>query len=163
MGAGLALAACLVVLTVVPRVLGYTTLVVQSGSMGSTAPTGSLVVAKPLPVGEVRAGDVILMKMSSQAGQARTPVMHRVVTVTERDGEVIVSTKGDANRTIDPDTHILRNSTVTPVRVVPGAGFAIGMLLSRLGWTVLVLLPAAILFWLTLNDLIESFGAQRRD
>lgn len=156
-------AVCLVgVVAVLPRALGYTTLVVHSGSMGDTAPVGSLVVAKPLPVDDVRAGDIVLLSMNGSPGRPRTPVLHRVLTVTRRDGDVVVATKGDANRTVDPDTHILRGTTYTPVRVIPGAGYALGMLMTRQGWTAFVLVPGSLLFGLTLNKMIEAYRAERR-
>jgi signal peptidase len=54
---------------------------------------------------------------------------HRVIAVLQRNGQVSVRTKGDANATADPWTATLHGDTVWRVRTV----------LPKLGW---------IVFWL---------------
>jgi len=56
---------------VVPRLLGYGTLVVQGASMGDAAPVGSLVIARWTEAGDVAPGDVILIREASPS-TART-------------------------------------------------------------------------------------------
>src|SRR3972149_5369063 len=82
-----ALAAVLVVfgltlLAILPRAFGYSTFIVYGGSMEPSIDKGSVGVARPVAVGAVRAGDVILFR----PGDARAAVMPRVVTAREATG-----------------------------------------------------------------------------
>lgn len=85
---------------VVPRLAGATPYTVLTGSMQPDYPPGTLVVVKPAAVDEIGTGDVITYQRES--GRA-TVVTHRVVAVATRsDGEVVLTTKGDANDVVDP-------------------------------------------------------------
>jgi signal peptidase len=97
-------------LLAVPRLLGYGTLVVRSASMTETAPMGSLVLARPLDARDVRVGDVILVRR--EGAVASPPVLHRVVSLTHRADEVVVTTKGDSNESPDPTPYLLRGTTM---------------------------------------------------
>jgi signal peptidase I len=137
-------------LLALPRVFGYGTLVVRSGSMQQTAPVGSLVVARPLDAREVRVGDVILVR---REGTTSTPVLHRVVTLTHRKGEVVVTTKGDSNKSADPTPYLLRGTTMTPILALPHVGRALDLARTPLGWTMLIALPASVLLWVQLRTI----------
>lgn len=141
---------CLALLAL-PRLLGYGTLVVRSGSMAETAPVGSLVVARPLNTRDVRVGDVILVRR--EGATASAPVLHRVVTLTHRSGEVVVTTKGDSNATPDPTPYLLRGRTMTPVLAVPYLGRVFAAVHTRLGWMLLIGLPATVLLWVQLRTI----------
>lgn len=91
---------------VVPRLAGATPYTVLTGSMTPTYPPGTLVVVRPVDVDDVRAGDVVTFQLRSGEPSVAT---HRVVRVGwTSDGEKLLTTQGDANRTPDP----------TPVRAV---------------------------------------------
>lgn len=139
---------CLALLAL-PRLFGYGTLVVHSGSMAETAPVGSLVLTRPLDTRDVRAGDVILVRR--EGATAAAPVLHRVVTLTHRAGETVVTTKGDSNPAPDPQPYVLRGRTMTPVLAVPYAGRALAVVRTPLGWTLLIGLPATVLLWMQLQ------------
>jgi signal peptidase len=88
-------AAALAVAVAVPRLAGATPYSVMTGSMQPHYPPGTLVVVKPLPVGEIHTGDVITYQLES--GEAPV-VTHRVVQIgTNLDGDVRLVTQGDAN------------------------------------------------------------------
>jgi signal peptidase len=161
--AALALAAACAVLALstLPRLFGYETLVVLSGSMGDAAPTGSVVVGRRTPAEDVEVGDVILMRR-----EAQPPVLHRVIEKVRRDGETVVRTKGDANPRPDPDLYVLRGSTTTPALVVPYGGYLLGYASTRVGWLLLVVLPMTVLcalrlvaLWTTDEDPQRSVSA----
>ena len=78
-----------------PRLLGYEAFAIVSGSMEPAIPTGSIVYAKAVDPKELAAGDIAVF----YAGDAGTPVTHRVVENRTADGELI--TKGDANADVD--------------------------------------------------------------
>lgn len=132
-----------------PGLFGYGTLVVRSGSMEQTAPVGSLVVARPLDTRDVRVGDVILMRRDGGIGLA--PVLHRVISLTHREGEIVVTTKGDSNVAPDKAPYLLRGTTMTPVLVVPHLGRVFAFVRTPLGWALLIALPATVLLWAQLR------------
>jgi signal peptidase I len=118
------LATALVLLTVVTVMAGlfagYRPVVLQTGSMGDTAPPGSLVVASPKSADSIVVGDIIVMQ---RAGA--TPVTHRVVEIAETDVGRVATTKGDANEFADPAPFPLRDDQLVARWIVPEAGAAI--------------------------------------
>ena len=137
-------------LAALPRLLGYEMLTVHSGSMTGTASVGSLVVTKPITPDQVEVGDVVLVRAETE-GLAAPGVLHRVIALHIRGGEVVVRTKGDANAAPDPEPYVLSGATVTPVLVVPHVGRAMAFARPPLGWMVIVALPATLLLWLQLK------------
>ncbi|MDP5228627.1 MULTISPECIES: signal peptidase I [Arthrobacter] len=72
---------------------------VVSGSMEPTLPTGSLILVKPEPVVDVRAGDIVTAALPDGRGT----VTHRVVALDkDRNGVTSLTLKGDANLADDP-------------------------------------------------------------
>ncbi len=141
----------LVGLVALPRLLGYEVLTVQSGSMGETAPTGAMVVARTLPAEQVRVGDIVLVRESIDGEVAGPGVLHRVIRHSMHGGEVVVRTQGDANPEPDPTPYVLSADTVTPSLVVPYAGRALTFARTPLGWSTAIALPATVLLWLQLK------------
>lgn len=151
LSAGLvAIVLCLALLAL-PGLFGYGTLVVRSGSMAQTAPVGSLVVARPLDARDVRVGEVILVRRDGATASA--PVLHRVVSLTHHEGEVVVTTKGDSNAAPDPTQYLLRGRTMTPVLAVPHVGRVFAAVHTPLGWTLLIALPATVLLCVQLRTI----------
>lgn len=142
-------------LAVAPALIGFNTLVITSGSMGETAPTGSVVVARPVPPADIRVGMVVLLQMEADSSGQPPPVLHRVIEVQRNDGVVTVRTKGDANAAADPEAHEIRGSTFTPVYVLPYVGRAVAVVGTPLGWFAFVLLPATLLYGHTMYGLLK--------
>lgn len=84
-------------------------------------------------------------------GVAAPPVLHRVIHLGHRGGEVVVRTQGDANPRPDHEPFVLGADTVTPVLVLAHAGRALAFARTPVGWTVVVALPATVLLWLQLK------------
>ncbi len=85
----------------VPRLAGATPYTVLTGSMRPDYPPGTLVVVKAVDPADLRVGDVVTYQLES--GDA-TVVTHRVVTIsTDLEGEVSLTTQGDANNVPDTD------------------------------------------------------------
>lgn len=83
----------------VPRLAGATPYTVLTGSMTPDYPPGTLVVVKAVDPEDLRVGDVVTYQLES--GDA-TVVAHRVVTIsTDLEGEVGLTTQGDANNVPD--------------------------------------------------------------
>lgn len=127
----------------VPRVLGYTTLLVRSGSMGHAYPVGSIAIAKSVDRSDVEVGDVILIRKENSP--KRAPYLHRVVDVHHALGRLAVKTKGDTNSAADPDDYALPKRVPVAVFDVPYLGYLLGYVATPLGWALLMVLPATVL------------------
>lgn len=84
-------------LTVFAVTTGLEPMVVRSGSMEPTIPTGGMVLVRTIPAAEIAVGDVIAVDRPDN-----TRVMHRVVTVQHRGATAEVVLQGDANEDPDP-------------------------------------------------------------
>ena len=84
----------IVAILLIPKIFGYSSLAVVSGSMEPEYPVGSIVVTKEIEFSEIEVGDVITYKLSDS-----TLVTHRVVEIDKENQTLI--TKGDANETND--------------------------------------------------------------
>lgn len=153
----LALAA-FVFLAVGPRSGQYRTLTVLSGSMDPQYPKGSLVVDRPHPVKQVRAGDVLTFHAPTPDRQV---VTHRVVRVLDDPagtGQPVVETKGDANPDVDPWQARLEGDTAWRASfAIPYAGYAL-MFMHAAGRGLWLVFPAL----LALVCLMEIWGGAGR-
>lgn len=96
--------------------LGWRPVVLLSNSMAPGAPSGSLLLARPVAPESVVANDVVTV----ETGGGR--VTHRVLAVEEIDGERWARLQGDANATPDPGRVRLPTPTLRTVAVVPQLG-----------------------------------------
>ena len=116
--------AAFLLLAVGPRVLGYQTSTMLTGSMAPLINPGDVVVTAPTAVTGIRAGDIITYHIPVEDQRVET---HRVTEIlTNGDGTTSVRTKGDANNGVDPWTATLQGSTIDRhVLTVPYVGQAI--------------------------------------
>ncbi len=108
------LLAVLAALLLVPRILGYETLAVLSGSMEPEISVGDIVYAKEVDAEELEVGDILTYQINGS-----TMVTHRIVEVDTENKQFI--TKGDANDAID-------GSPVTYDQVAGRADFHVPLL-----------------------------------
>lgn len=95
----LALAAFLA-MAIGPRIFGYHTLTMLTGSMAPVINPGDVVVTQPVPASEIKVGDIITYHIPVEDQRVET---HRVTQLAiTPDGSLVVQTKGDANNGIDP-------------------------------------------------------------
>jgi signal peptidase I len=147
----------------VSNLMGFETLTVRSASMTGTADVGSMVVARPITAGDVRVGQIILIRRE-RAGVALAPVLHRVIErQVDAAGQIIIRTKGDANTAADPEPLALRGPTVTPVLIVPHLGVAVAALQTPAGWFGLVVLPIVLALSVALGRLWTSDPAPEEE
>ncbi|PYY31959.1 signal peptidase I, partial [Curtobacterium sp. MCBD17_030] len=92
---------------IAPLALGWHTTTVMTGSMQPTLLPGDVVVSKPVPAHDVRAGQVLLFPDPDHAGVLR---LHRLQDV-DAHGDLV--TKGDANP--EPDSTAVARSSVVGV------------------------------------------------
>jgi signal peptidase I len=111
-------------LAIGPRVLGYRTATMLTGSMSPLINTGDVVVSSPVPVRDLAADDIITYHIPIDGHRVET---HRIVEViANADGTTAVRTKGDANNDADPWTATLTGDTAyRHVFTVPYLGHVI--------------------------------------
>jgi signal peptidase len=124
---------------------GRTPVVIAGGSMEPTIGIGSLAVVAPAPIGELRPGDVTLVRTAPD----RAPFTHRITRVVEREGGTWLELRGDANAA--PDAALVPATAVVGrvVAVVPHAGRLVAAL-STGGGLLAVVGLAGILYTLSL-------------
>ncbi len=84
-------------ITVSAQVSGLRPLVVKSGSMEPTIPTGGMVLVRTISATAIRVGDVVAVERPDH-----TRVTHRVLAVDLQGRTASLTLKGDANEDPDP-------------------------------------------------------------
>ena len=144
----------LAAITVGPKFLPYQALVVRSGSMEPTIPTGSVVFYRKVDAAKVKVGDVIVF---AKPGQADEKVTHRVYQISrDPNGGRYFTTKGDANGTPDEWRIPAAGTGWIAVTHVPALGYALADIQSPLGRLLLLLVPAVLLGVITLYEIVTD-------
>jgi signal peptidase I len=163
---GLAVAIVLIfgIVVVVPKLLGYQTYVITTGSMAGTANPGSLVVARTVPTATLAVGDVITYVPPPDSGITH-PVTHRVVEITtDEQNQRTFQTKGDANTGVDPWVFQLESSEQPRmVLSVPLVGWPVLLLADRTVRLVAIGGPALLVALLALADAVRALLPVRRE
>ena len=144
----------LVVLAGAPRLAGFRSFTVMSGSMEPAISTGDVVVERAIHPLQARIGDVVTFKDATRGNEL---VTHRVRAIRVRGPVVSFVTRGDAN-TGTEHWSVRREGTIGRVAYhLPLAGYA--LVWTRTPWARLLLLviPAIGLAG------IELAGIWRRD
>ncbi|HVM03404.1 MAG TPA: signal peptidase I, partial [Acidimicrobiales bacterium] len=102
-------------------------LIVRSGSMEPTIPTGSMVLVQRVPAADVAVGDVVAVQRPDG-----TRVTHRVVDLDRHGGAAELILKGDANEDRDPEPVTVREADRL-VSQVPAVGRAAAWLATAPG------------------------------
>jgi signal peptidase I len=111
-------------LAVGPRVLGYQTSTMLTGSMAPLINAGDVVVSLPKPVSSLQTGDIITYGIPVEDHRVET---HRIIEIARNgNGTTDVRTKGDANNGADPWIATLHGDTVhVHAATIPYLGTAI--------------------------------------
>lgn len=140
----------LLAVTIGPRLLPYQALIVRSGSMSPTIPTGSIVFYTKRNADAIKVGDVIVFE---KPGATNEKVTHRVYQIKNGPTGRYFITKGDANGTPD-DWQVPAVGTGWIARFhVPSVGYALVYLQSTLARLLLLVIPALILGAITLYEI----------
>lgn len=117
----LGLVLCLLGLAIGVIGLGLRLGPVLSGSMRPGIQPGDLVITEPVLVTDLRPGDVV----SFYPPGREIPVIHRLLSVTQKTGAVWITTKGDANDAADPWGEVMLQGSRTwrLVAVLPSLGY----------------------------------------
>lgn len=140
----------LLAVSVGPRFLPYQALVVRSGSMSPTIPTGSVVFYTKIPAAKVKVGDVIVF---TKPGTTNEKVTHRVYRISSGATGRYFTTKGDANGAPD-DWQIPAVGTGWKASFhVPAIGYLLADLQSGLARLLLLIIPALALAAITVYEI----------
>lgn len=143
---------------ILPSLFGYDRYAITGGSMSGAFERGSLAFEKPVPVAELRIGDIITYRPPAETG-IEGLVTHRIVEINDGKSGGRMRTKGDANAADDPWTFQLDQGTQPRVAyTVPYAGYAFLALADRDTRMLVIGVPAGII---ALFSLIELAGAVR--
>jgi signal peptidase I len=140
----------LLAVTVGPRFLPYQALIVRSGSMSPTIPTGSIVFSKKVNAASVKVGDIIVF---DKPGQTNEKVTHRVYKIGHSPTGNYFTTKGDANGTPDDWRVPAVGTGWVAAFHVPTVGYALVDLQSTLARLLLLVIPAILLGGITLYEI----------
>ncbi|WP_284983420.1 signal peptidase I [Arthrobacter sp. efr-133-TYG-118] len=138
-------------LAVGPRVLGYQTSTMLTGSMSPLINPGDVVVTVPVAVQNLKVGDIITYHIPVEDQRVET---HRIIDLAvNSQGTATVRTKGDANNGADPWTAALTGGQVDrQVFTVPYLGNAIRALRDPVVLKVLMYgAPAALVVMLLVS------------
>jgi signal peptidase len=134
----------LLFMTVAPRIFGYTTATMLTGSMVPTINPGDVILDTREPRADIAVGQIISYHIPVEDRRVES---HRVVWVHhDKDGTVKFRTKGDANTAPDPWTAKVSTPDVWRVRaVLPFVGTAIRALREPIVHTLLAIALPALL------------------
>jgi signal peptidase len=130
---------------------GYDIYVVRSGSMAPSIDIGDIIISGP--VRNITPGTIITYSNGVEL------ITHRVISV---ENNTLV-TKGDAVE--DPDSQPVDISRVTGMYLfkIPKIGYLINFIHTKLGWFLLIILPAAILVSFLVKDILkEAFKKDKK-
>ncbi len=111
-----------------PTVLGYRLYSVESGSMEPTLPVGSLIAIKSVPASSLNPGDIILYQKGNNL-----PVTHRIDDIAANGDSLTFTTKGDANKVVDPNPVEARHVQGRVTVVIPYAAGIMGFFKTPYG------------------------------
>lgn len=146
-------------LLLIPRFLGYKTMAVVSGSMEPAISVGSTVYAKAVAIEDLAEGDVI----SFRAGDD-TIITHRVQAIDRENNRI--STKGDANSSIDGDPVSISAVVGKVMLTIPYLGYLGMYIKTPIGIAIIcgvVLLLVLLLYLPDLVWLLQSRKGQHHE
>lgn len=150
---------CLIVLVGLmygPKLLGYDSLVVLSGSMEPGIHVGSVVLVKPATYDDVKIGDIVTYSIAEN-----TNVTHRVIEIdTERE---LLTTKGDANETQDLAPVAAAQIVGKVEATIPYIGYISVYIKTGLGIGVICGLLIVIILLSTIPEMLEKDEADEKE
>jgi signal peptidase len=130
----------------VPNVFGVAPMAVETDSMKDTINEGDLIFSK-LTDGktELKENDIVTFYQNIQGEQRLNT--HRIIEITEHNGEKVYRTKGDNN--FDPDEELKTADQIVAIYTgtkIPVIGRFFNFIRTQLGFFLVILLPMIIFF-----------------
>jgi signal peptidase len=140
-GVVVAVALSAAMIFVLPRLLGWQTVTVMSGSMAPAYAVDAVLAIDPVDPAHIKPGDVIAFQTESD----RPMVTHRVVAVNSDPGGLAFVTKGDANEEADSNTVPASAIRGRVVFGVPYVGSFVRAVHNPVGFAALIIVPGIVL------------------
>ena len=134
----------------------YKLFVVRSGSMEPNIPVGSVVFVKPQQTYDV--GNIITFGKNTKT---EIPTTHRIVEKHTATTPPTYLTKGDANGADDPREIEEREIIGQVIVSIPYIGYAVAVAKEPIGFTILIVVPAAIIIFDELRKIIAEIKVMR--
>jgi signal peptidase I len=134
---------------------------VMSGSMEPTIHTGAIVVTQILDPSKLQKGDIISY---TAINDASTIVTHRLMDIKSKNNVTILTTKGDANNTPDPDEIDPMRMKGKVIFTIPLFGYLLHLLRKPLGFFLAVIIPALYILiheGIVMKKLIEKSAIEK--
>jgi signal peptidase len=136
---------------------GIKTYSVLTGSMDPAIKTGSLIFIKKQENYSV--GDIVT-KTGDESGMT---VTHRIISITEEDGNVKIKTKGDANN-VEDEEFFDKDAIIGKVFFhIPFAGYLTNYAQTPYGLMVIVVIPAVIIVYEEIGKIKKELIQTRKN
>ena len=152
----IALVILLAIALVGVQLVGMDVYVVLSGSMEPEYQTGSVIYVTEADTTELGVGDVTTFRLNGDL-----IATHRIVEITEIDGQTAFRTKGDANDHEDAAAVPASQVVGTPIFTIPYLGYLVTYIHSTSGRYATIAVGAALLLLVFLPDIF--FGEEDKE
>ena len=138
----------------------FTLYTIVSGSMEPNIRVYDIILDKRIDsADDIKIGDVITFKSTSSISRDLI-VTHRVIDIKVVNGKYEYVTKGDFNATADSDTAKMENIIGKVIIRFPQLGRLQFFVATKMGWFIIVLLPAACVIIYDIIKLIKLIGVK---
>lgn len=142
----------LMLAVIVPQLFGMQSMVVLSGSMEPTLHVGDIAVVRKVDPYSLKLGDVITYATGGKL------ITHRIVGINMTASGPTFTMEGDANNTTDPAPVKTSQVRGKVAYRIPRLGYLVSFASSPLGAGVMILLPALVLIYLTVQQRFANRG-----
>ena len=140
------------------RLVGLDIYVVLSGSMEPEYQTGSVIYVKDVDPEDLEVRDVITYRLDED-----TIATHRIIEITEVDGQLAFRTKGDANDMEDAAAVPASQVVGKPVFTIPYLGYLVEYIHSASGRYATIAVGAALLLMVFLPDILFGEDEKKKE
>ncbi len=136
------------------NIAGYSIMTVMTGSMEPAYQVGDIIVIKKTNENELQVKDVITF-ISTDEELNGQPITHRIIDITDENGQKKFETKGDNNQIAD-ETPVTSDRILGKVQLrIPFVGRAVNfMQTNRIAFFLIVILPMLVIMALEVKDII---------
>ena len=123
-------------------IFGYDISIVMTGNMQPSINIGDILIEKKAVQGEIAVGDVISFNMPN----SKTNTTRRVAEIVNENDKVMYKTKGELNRTADPELVSIDMIDGKVIKHIAGFGVLISYIFSKTGLALLAFFSVMLYF-----------------
>lgn len=126
------------------HLFGIQSFTVFSNSMEPTFQTGDIVIIRDTDPDDIQVGDVVTFRQSENKY-----ITHRVNKISQYQGNMLFTTKGDANNTTDEEQVPTSSIMGKKLFHIPYIGYVATFISSKTGAFLFIFMPLLIYGWIT--------------